>query len=294
MIAPMTDQLSSLVCLGMDYQGGGGFGGGFDTTANNNNNNSQSPSSNKPRRSYDEQSIQAVTISMALAARPDASGRLVFENNRPLHHVKIVGAIRSVEDHSTNALYQIEDGTGLIDVKQWADQQNDSAAAMELRERTKQENIYVKVVGQIKDYDGKKMIVAESVRPLATGNELAHHMIEVVYEATRAGTANATQQLSYGMPMSGVGFSAGGGGLGLPSSMAARSAMTGNNPAADAVLHFFRINSERSEVGTTIYSCVSSLAGKYSESQIREAINELSMEGVLYSTVDEESFKVNH
>jgi replication factor A2 len=139
----------------------------------------------KKRRSYDEQTLIPVTIGMVNKAHMDVSsgdGTLVLEDGRPLHTIKLIAAVRSIEDMSTNVWYQIEDGTGLMDMKQWLDD-NDSSVVMEMRKETTKDGIYIKVIGQVKDYEGQKMIVANSVHRISTGNELTHHMLEVIYSA---------------------------------------------------------------------------------------------------------------
>jgi replication factor A2 len=212
----------------MDYQGGDG--GGFATS----NDGAPSPSQGggqRTRRSYDEQTLIPVTIQMAMNAQPDVSGgdgSLVLQDGRPVSTVKIVGAVRSCNEQSTNVLYQLEDGTGLMDVKQWVDD-NDCTAILEIRKETLKENMYVKAIGQIKDYDGKKMIVANMVRPLTTGNELTHHFLEVAYSGERSKRASSI--VAPAVPANnGVGFGAMAG---------AKTASTGN-PLADEVLKFIR------------------------------------------------------
>ena len=186
----------------MDYQGGGGY---------TNSNDSGSPDQSqgqKNRRSYDEQTLIPVTLQMAMNAQPDTSGgdgSLLLPDGRPVSLVKIVGAVRSYNEQSTNILYQIEDGTGLMDVKQWVDD-NDCTAILDIRKETLQENIYVKVIGQIKDYDGKKMIVANMVRPLSTGNELTHHFLEVAYSGEKSKRANSIVPPIMPPVNNGVGF----------------------------------------------------------------------------------------
>lgn len=195
----------SLFVLGMDYQGdnGGGFqnygGGGGMGSPQQQGGSSQNQRS---RRSYDEQTLIPVTIKMALGAVNDASsgdgndGNLILQDGRKLTHIQLVAAVRSVADHSTNVLYELEDGTGLMEVKQWFDD-NDCAYLQELKSQTVKDNIYVKVVGQIKMYDNKCMVIANSIRPLVSnkdggdtmkrtgGNELTHHMLSVIYSAEK-------------------------------------------------------------------------------------------------------------
>jgi replication factor A2 len=109
------------------------------------------------RRSYDEQTLTPITASMALGTSADESDSMQLQDGRKLYHVKLVGAVRSVEDFSTNVVYEIEDGTGLVEVKQWLDE-NDNSAIQEMRKETLQDNIYVRIVGTIKEYDGKRRI----------------------------------------------------------------------------------------------------------------------------------------
>ena len=92
-------------------------------------------------------------------------------DGRVLHRVRFVAAVRSVEDMSTNIEYEVEDGTGAIKVKEWLDDHKENAKTAELREQTKREHVYIKITGQLKDYNGNKQVVADSIRPLSTGNE---------------------------------------------------------------------------------------------------------------------------
>jgi hypothetical protein len=61
---------------------------------------------NKPSHHYREYGI---------GNNPDESGSMQLADGRKLYHVKLVGAVRSVEDFSTNVVYEVEDGTGLME-----------------------------------------------------------------------------------------------------------------------------------------------------------------------------------
>lgn len=265
----------------MDYQGGGGggFGGGGG---------GGQQSGGRARRSYDEQTIIPVTVKMALAAQPDegtdASGRLQLEDGRSIYHVKLIGATRAVEDYSTNVVYQIEDGTGLVEVKQWLDD-SACAAVAEMRQQTLREHIYVQVIGQIKDFDGKKMIIADSVRPLATGNQITHHMLEVVYSAEKS-KRKTTFVPQTAVNNTGVGFGMQrAGGAPLASSIGAGDSLR------EAVINFVRNYGEQTEMGASVGDCARHLNGKYSEAAIRQMMTDLCIEGHIYSTVDEDHYK---
>jgi hypothetical protein len=78
--------------------------------------------------------LTPITASMALGTSADESDSMQLQDGRKLYHVKLVGAVRSVEDFSTNVVYEIEDGTGFVEVKQWLDE-NDNSAIQEMRNR---------------------------------------------------------------------------------------------------------------------------------------------------------------
>jgi replication factor A2 len=260
----------------MDYQGGGGnTGGGFG---------SSQQSAQKPRRSYDEQTLIPITLHMALQASPDPSGdgSLILEDGRKLSTVKVVGAVRSVEDASTNVLYQLEDGTGLMDVKQWLDD-NDCTAIQEIRQKTKEENIYIKVTGQIKDYEGKKMLVASSVRPLTTANELTHHMLQVVHSAEKSKRADSIVSPGAIMNNNGVGF----GGGAVP----VAQTTSGGNSLKERVLNFIKTSDDGTDAGCHIDQCVKGISDA-PEAEIRKTMEQLAEDGDVYSTISEDHFKV--
>lgn len=208
---------------GGGYDNGGGFGGGGGTP--------------RARKNYDEQTLIPVTARMILQAQPNGEGNLALPDGRELHHVKFIGAVRNCEEASTNATYSIEDGTGLVDVKQWSDD-NDCTAVTEMRRACMQDNVYVKVIGQVKDYDGKKTLVAHTVRRLGTQNEFTYHMLEVVYTAEQYHRKESIVGGAIPMATGGVGFGGGVGG-GAPVMAQASNGPSGDD-LRDQVLNFIR------------------------------------------------------
>ena len=273
---------SASVLAGMDFQGGdegggGGYGGGSSQA-------DPSSSGGRTRRPYDEQTLTPVTIRMVRRSNPDAGdGSLVLQDGRKVASVKIVGAVRNVEDHSTNVVYNIEDGTGLIEVKQWLDD-NECTALQELRQQTLQEHIYLKIVGQIKDYEGNKIIIANSIRPISSGNELTHHMLEVAYNAERHKRADSFVVGS--MPVNtGIGFG------GQKVHGAGAAAGGSEDPLRSAVISFFEHHEDSGEAGVHVKVCVDKLSGSFTEPDVRRMIEALSEEGHIYSTVSDDYFQ---
>lgn len=270
---------------GMDFQGGDtSGGGGFSSNGSNVGGGSQGSPDKRSRRNYDEQTMIPVTIAMAFKARPDASGGndvLTLEDGRPLHSVKIIGAVRSADVQSTNIMYTIEDGTGALNVKQWADD-NDAEAIGEMKRQNAKEGIYVKVIGQISEYDGKKQLVANSVQPLSSGNELTHHLLEVIYCAERYKQADSIVAAPIMQNNNGMNFGS--------NSMQAK--IEGGNDSSstkERVLQFLKEND--SETGASIDVCIQQL-NDVAEADIRQAAENLSEEGQIYSTINEAFFKV--
>lgn len=228
----------------MDYQGdmggGGNYGGGggYNDSSGGGGFNSGGGSGGTPRarKSYDEQTLIPVTARMILTSTNNPEGTLALRDGRELHHVKFLGAVRSFEDQSTNVTFSIEDGTGLVDVKQWLDV-NDCAAIAEMRQECLQEHVYVKIIGQVKDYDGKKTLVAHTIRRLSTTNELTHHMLEVVYSSELFQRKDSIVGGAMAMATGGgVGF----GGGGAPVAQASGNHAGGQDDVRDQVLNFIR------------------------------------------------------
>jgi len=279
----------------MDYQGGGGFGADNVGVSSQ-----QTPNSGgRARRSYDDQSCIPVTISMAMNAKPDETdggeGKLQLEDGRKIAHVRLVVATRSVEEFSTNIVYSVEDGTGLIEVKQWMDENNCSAVA-EMRQKTLRDHTYLKVVGQVKDYDGKKMILADAVRPLSTGNELTHHFLEVVHSAEYAKRKNSYVPGGGAAMMgmsAGVGFGGAPSGLGRGVPLAQQGNGNSGNEIRDTLMNFIKVEGDRfGDHGVNVQSCIQNLvASGHAEQNIRTVLQNLSDEGLVYSTINEDNFK---
>lgn len=254
----------------MDYQGD--TGGGFAPMSQGSQPGSGGRSST--RRSPDEQTVVPVTICMMLQSQ-NVDDRPQLPDGRVLHRVRLVAAVRSFEDMSTNIEYEVEDGTGAIKVKEWLDDHKENAKTVEIREQTKREHVYVKITGQLKDYNGNKQVVADSIRPLTSGNELSHHMLEVVYIEQKS---RQKQQ----QPAFTPGFG----------QVAGRPLQATSNGQSDTLKDKVRamVKANLSEEGIHIDDCIKSLAS-FPEADVRQAFEILAQEGDIYTTVDESHFQ---
>uniref|UniRef100_A0A7S1BER7 Replication protein A C-terminal domain-containing protein n=1 Tax=Corethron hystrix TaxID=216773 RepID=A0A7S1BER7_9STRA len=279
----------------MSNYGGGGFGGGFNSPS------AETPGSaaRPQRKSYDEQTLVPMTIRQVITApAADGGNGQILHNGREVHHVKIVAAIRSIDEQSTNITYEVEDGTGLIEVRKWI---SDSAGVSSDPEAAAvREHTYARLIGQVKDYEGKRSIVAYSVRKLSSGNELTHHFLEVVHTKFKEpvhGGADGTKLNMDGMMGNNNVYnnisSVGGQRPGIPINSNGGMDVDGKtgDPLQDAVLEYIKAEGDNCEVGADISSCIRHLGAQYSESDVRSAVNFLSEEGSIYSTIDESKYK---
>lgn len=278
---------------------------------------------------------------MVLNSQPAISGDGSFQlaDGRELHQVKLIGAVRSADSQSTAVTYQIEDGTGIIEVKEFINE--DVPAMVAAREEAAKEHVYVCVIGQVKDYDNKKSIIGNSVRKIESMNQLTHHMLEVAYSAEKYKKADqivGAPQGGFGAP-AGVGFGGGPvgknamGGMGM-----AAPAAGGANELQQTVLQFVREHggtficmhpcayyhrflcigclrfyispttlthlftsqywaletTESSDEGVNIAQVIAgtTAGGRFSEKEVRDIVDHLATEGEIYSTIDENTFKV--
>jgi hypothetical protein len=87
--------------------------------------------------------------------------RFVLKNGRPLHMVKLVGAVRNFHVNIKHVQIDVEDGIGLVRVILWR-KQNKCMAQRHLIDKCNC-NHYICVIGDVKDYHGVHKIIAFDV-----------------------------------------------------------------------------------------------------------------------------------
>ncbi len=208
----------------------------------------------KARRNYDEQTLIPVSIKQIITADGDPTGGndISLKDGRALYMVKIVGCVRNHEQKSTNLTIEVEDGTGLIEVKTWMNEGDDCSAVANLRQECCQDHVFIRVIGQIKEFDGKRHIQATDIRLLGTKNELTYHFLEVAYSFDKY---QKRKESGMGVGM-GVGMGYGIGNMSsMPKTMGANVSMNqgGGNSVNDAVSSSIRKLGGESELN--LYLC---------------------------------------
>jgi aspartyl/asparaginyl-tRNA synthetase len=93
--------------------------------------------------------------------------------------VKLVGAVRNFHVNKKHVQIDLEDGTGLVRVIFWQNQNKCTAQHRLIDECNS--NCYIRVIGEVKNYYGLHQIIAFDVRPVSSGNVVTHHFLEVAY-----------------------------------------------------------------------------------------------------------------
>ncbi len=103
--------------------------------------------------------------------------RFVLKAGRPLHMVKLVGAVRNFRVNIKHVQIDVEDGTGLVRVILFRKEKECTAQRRFIDECNSKR--YIRVIGEVEDYYGVHEIIAFDVRPVSSGNEVTHHYLEL-------------------------------------------------------------------------------------------------------------------
>jgi replication factor A2 len=267
--------------------GGGGFandGGGFLSQGNA----SQAEKEKKPR---DKQSLVPMTIKQFLSAtKAGVDGDEWTVDGRAVQQVRVVGNVLKQDKRETKCTYTLEDQTGMVDATMWinAEEEGETTAARAARSAP---GNYVVVIGQPKEYGGKLYISAYDVRPVDDFNEVTHHFLEAIYSHAKQthkmnnpqaaapvndsfGAFNASSAAPAGGAAA-MDTSGGGGGLGL-------------SPDQTRVFNYYTAEGTGDE-GCNITSVADALG--MPAAAVRNAVDFLSSEGHLYSTIDDDHHK---
>ncbi len=122
--------------------------------------NKRKPSSMTARKGVlnnGEHTLIPVTVKMIHSAVRDCEW-FILKDGRPLHMVKLVGAIRNFRVHVKHVQIDLEDGTGLVRVIFWQKQKKCTAQHHLIDECNG--NCYICVIGEVEYYYGVHEIIA--------------------------------------------------------------------------------------------------------------------------------------
>jgi len=197
--------------------------------------------------------------------------------------VVVCGKVNAVERAATKTTYHIEDHSGTLEVVQWVDEGSAGAEHNEGDE--------VKVVGSVRTQGEKKHVMAFKISAVSCKAEWDAHILQVVYAKLKlrqlnqgAGGGSAMDYQTTGLTNSMMG-----GALGMGSSSADSSGQSFGHKNYDEVYRLIKNGSE--EQGVNRDHIYKSVKTKMSKQEMDSALDYLSSEGHIYSTIDEDHFK---
>jgi len=241
------------------YSGGGGF-------------STPQGDEKKQKSAKRSNAIVPVTIAQILTAKHDDDA--FVSGNLDLGQVTFVGLVRSVNESATRIDYEITDMTGPpIEVRHFNETDEETG---DVTTSIFPANTYVRVNGLIRTFGGKRNINCHKMMKIDDVNEITCHMLEVIHASA---TSQQTGNDGGGFGSSSGGFGVGGGDDGqIPG-------LSGVQSQVQAIIK--RENSEKGCSVDTICRALTSVAPK----AVREAIDFLSTEGLIYSTIDDEHYQ---
>ncbi len=241
--------------------------------------------------------VMPVTIKQLLSVKPADDGsseeKLLLEG-RPVGQVSVVGLLIHKQEQNSFITMSLDDGTGIIAAKYWlsdAGKQQESEGGGEKKRSQCEEGKYVHVMAHIRCFQGNVTLHCHHIRLITDHNELSFHLAEALW--THMYFAKAGRQAPDHSAGFGTGFTAP-----VGASQQGRTAITlpgsvnvsGNYSAVqkDIISFVMRRNGDE---GVHVSEIIQALDKSFTDVQVKNAIEYLAEEGIIYSTVDEEHFR---
>jgi len=209
----------------------------------------------------------------------EGSKKLLF--GEALTNVSIVGLVHSVDEKQMWNAYMIDDSTGMLEVKHFVEDN---------KRKTIVQGTYVKVIGKLQLYNGRPSISAWSLKPITSSNQVTHHLISVCH----AYLSNKKYNMNQCNNMNQMGMGAETTSGNAPTTNGVPGDEDGGNysPVQKAVYELVQKHQDGHENGAWIQDIMKILSTKgYDAPTVRNAITELTNDGSIYDTVDDEWVK---
>lgn len=187
----------------------------------------------------------------------------------------------------------MDDGTGSLEVKQWVE----ATAIPDGPSQKLQANQYVRVLGTLKAFGGKRHLGAHHIRPITDFNEIHYHLLEATAIHLQL-TKGPPEQ--FGQTAGGVGHQMHGQGHGRDVAMGGMGAAAGGGGGSrqyplDASFHCRKlldaVRSKPQHTDGTHINTLVQMSG-LSLGEVEKAIYELTGAGLAYTTLDDNHVKI--
>eukprot|EP00252_Welwitschia_mirabilis_P001719 TRINITY_DN11648_c0_g1_i4.p1 TRINITY_DN11648_c0_g1~~TRINITY_DN11648_c0_g1_i4.p1 ORF type:complete len:280 (+),score=55.24 TRINITY_DN11648_c0_g1_i4:143-982(+) len=210
-----------------------------------------------------------------------------------VNNVTLVGMVFNKEERATDVSFQIDDGTGRLEVRRWVNDATESAEMANVLNGS-----YVRVHGHLRSFQGKKHVNAFSVKPVVDFNEVTFHFLESIYihlyNVKAQGGSVAPGLASSAMNTVSGQFHS------ISNNYSNHNLYTGPTHVPSNVSKedlptkvqsiFEEPQNLQIEQGIHVNEIAKRLPA-YSRKQIMDAISFLSNEGTIYSTIDDDHYK---
>lgn len=243
-------------------------------------------------RSRDSQGLVPVTVKMISEASQSGDDKLNFMiNGLEVTNVTLVGLVYNKEERASDVNFTLDDGTGRVVCKRWASEVFDTREMEAI-----QDGMYVRLIGNLKSFQGKKQIVAFSVRPVTNFDEVTCHYIECIYfhlqnsKSQVQGFASTQPQMVDSSPNTSVRTSSSGYQTAPTNLSSSQFGIDGLKDCDQMILDYLQQPScSERERGVHVNELSEQL--KIPQNKIMNSIASLENEGLIYSTVDEFHYK---
>lgn len=240
----------------------------------------------------DPQSLTRLTIKQCNEA-VEAGGKYIVDG-RPIQQVHLIANVLTVSFKETNVELSVEDGSGTITVRLYLDgNEGDSLQSIK-------EGEYRMIVGTLKKIGGSLCVIAFTLAPIEDHNMLTMHLLDTIltHQRTTLGPASSAmkQQNGGGFAKQENGAPGGmqvdysNGGMMNGGGVGSSNGVGGSSLKEQVLWYFAHGEGSESDAGCSI-SKVASQLSSYTHLQIQEAVVQLSDDGHIYSTIDDEHFK---
>lgn len=267
-------------------------GGGFDVNASRTG-TSDSQTVSKPN------TLLPVTIKQIMTSIQDLQDGPFISHGLELNSVSLVGVVRSVADFTTNVVVTIEDGTGQMEIKMWGtnniDQDKEGETdvvqhdtdSMQTSALAEQYTVgtYVKCYGALKEFQNMRNIQYAVMKPVDSFNEvIAHHLEAIKWQARALGKfASADDDTNINTNSTGQS-------LFVKDNDNVASDNSNGSPL-DRIRKFIAqqcVNKDSNSFAVPVPLIVQSL--NIDEETVRQCCNNLTDQGFIYPTFDENNF----
>lgn len=226
-----------------------------------------------------------MTVKQILDAEEAFAGADFKIDGATVTQVTAVGQVRSINPQPTNISIRIDDGTGTLEVKKFIDvdkQHEATNPGFEVDDN-------VRVWGRLKSFSGKRYVSAHLIRPVKDQNEVNYHMLEASYVHLYFTKPQPGQNGGDGDSMFVDGGAGHGGDGGAGGNSMANSKLASCGPLAKKMHNFMNQTPGGNE---GVHLNVITGGTGMSVRDVLTAADELLGQGLIYTTVDDETWSI--